>query len=135
MNYSLIKLAALLAAGLISGCANNPVYEGRFPWEAGWREGAVEAVGETDELRDRYAQRCKLEAVQDPTARFAKIRYSVMGKPKWQTVTVPKDSPLKIGDLVYVKVRDCAGQAVLRAMQKKSAAAQEDNTANAARNA
>ena len=124
MNYSLIKLAALLAAGLISGCANNPVYEGRFPWEAGWREGAVEAVGETDELRDRYAQRCKLETAQDSTARFARIRYTEMGKPRRQTVTVPKDSPLKVGDQVYVKILDCAGQAVLRSVQKKSAAAQ-----------
>jgi len=127
MDYSLMTLAALLAAGLISGCANNPVYEGRFPWEAGWREGAVEAVGEDDQLRNRYAQRCKPEA--DRADRFARIRYTQMGKPRWQTVTVPKDSTLNVGDLVYVKVFDCAGQAVPRAAQKKSAAAQEANTA------
>lgn len=129
MDYSLMKLAALLAAGLFSGCANNPVYEDRFPWEAGWREGAVEAVGENDELRHTYAQRCKIEAAQDSTARFARIRYTQMGKAKRQTVTVPKGSALQVGDLVYVKVFDCAGQAVPRAVQKKSVAAQEENTA------
>lgn len=126
MDYSLMKLAALLAAGHISGCANNPVYEGRYPWEAGWREGAVEAVGEDDQLRHRYAQLCKLEAAQ--VARFARIRYTEMGKPKWQTVTVPKDSTLKVGDLVYVKVLDCAGQAMPRAAQKKSVSVQEVDT-------
>lgn len=124
MDYSLMRLAALLAAGFISGCANNPVYEGRFPWDGGWREGAVEAVGADDELKHRYAQRCKLETAKDSTARFARIRYTEMGKPRRQTVTVPKDSPLKVGDQVYVKILDCAGQAVLRSVQKKSAAAQ-----------
>ncbi len=118
MDYSLMKLAALLAAGLISGCANNPIYEGRFPWEAGWREGAVEAVGEEDKLRHRYAERCKLEAAQDSTARFARIRYTEMGKPKWETVTVPKDSAIKVGDLVYVKAFDCSGQAMPRAKSR-----------------
>lgn len=116
MDYSLMKLAALLAAGLISGCANSPVYEGHFPWETGWREGAVEAVGEDDQLRHRYAQLCKLEVAQ--AARFARIRYTEMGKPKWQTVAVPKDSTLKVGDLVYVKVLDCAGQVMPRVAQK-----------------
>ena len=129
MDYSLMRLAALLAAGFISGCANNPVYEGRFPWDGGWREGAVEAVGADDELKHRYAQRCKLEAAQASTTRFARIRYTEMGKPEWQTVTVPKESALKVGDLVYVKVLDCAGQAMPRAALKKSAAAQQENTA------
>ena len=127
MDYSSKKLAALLAAGLISGCASNPVYEGRFPWEAGWREGAVVAVGEDDQLRNRYAQRCKLEAAR--ADRFAQIRYTQMGKRKWQTVTVPKDSTLNVGDLVYVKVFDCAGQAVPRAVQKKPVSLQEVDTA------
>jgi hypothetical protein len=116
MDYSPMKLLALLAAGLISGCANNPVYEGLFPWEAGWREGAVEAVGEDDQLRQRYAQRCKLEAAE--AARFARIRYTEMGKPKWHTVAIPKDSTLKVGNLVYVNVLDCAGQVMPRVAQQ-----------------
>ncbi len=121
MEYSLTRFSVLLAAGLISGCASNPVYEGRFPWEAGWREGAVSGIGEDDEFRRKYAQRCKAEAAQPSSVRFATIRWTQMGKPKWQTVTVPKDSSLKVGDLVYVKILDCAGQAIPRTAQKTSA--------------
>lgn len=126
MDYSLTKLSVLIAAGLISGCANNPVYEGRFPWEAGWREGVVSGIGEDDEFRRKYAQRCKTEAAQPSTVRFATIRWTQAGKPKWQTVSVPKDSTLKVGDLVHVKILDCAGQAIPRIAQKTSAAAHDE---------
>ncbi len=129
MENLVVKGVTLLVAGLLSGCA-TPVYEGRFSWEAGWREGAVEAIGEDERLRLRYAHACKREAAQDSTARFARIRYKEISRTKWQVVIVPKDSALKVGDLVYVKVLDCAGQAVPRTAQKKSAAAQEkENTA------
>jgi hypothetical protein len=46
MEYSLTKFSAVLAAGLISGCASNPV----------------------------YAQRCKLEAAQASASSFPQIR-------------------------------------------------------------
>ncbi|TWO68021.1 hypothetical protein FN976_24065 [Caenimonas sedimenti] len=118
MDYSPMKLAALLTAGFISGCASNSVYEGRYPWDAGWRKGSVDAVGEDDQMRARYAQRCKVEAAQ--AARFARIRYIEMGKARMQTVAVPKDSTLTVGDLVYVKVFDCAGQALPRDAPTKS---------------
>lgn len=129
VEYSLTKFAALLAAGFMAGCANNPVYESRYPWEAGWREGVVSGIGEDDEFRRKYAQRCKAEAALPSTVRFATVRWTQMGKPKWQTVTVPKDSPLKVGDLVHVKILDCAGQAIPRTAQKKSAAAENETQA------
>lgn len=123
MNHLQTKFWALLAAGLISGCANNPVYEGRYPWDAGWREGVVNRIGEEDDLRRRYAHRCQAEASHPSTVRFAAVRWVEMGKARSQTVTIPKDSTLKVGDLVYVKVLDCAGRAVPRTMPKRSAAA------------
>lgn len=125
MNHFMTGLSALLAAGLISGCASNPVYEERYPWNAGWREGVVTSVGIQDELRRRYAQRCEAEAARSAPVRFATVRWIKMGKGTSQTVTVPIDSTLKVGDLVYVKVFDCAGQAVTRTMQQKSAAPQD----------
>lgn len=118
MGYYPKKLVAVIAASFVSGCASNTVYEGLYSWDAGWRKGSVDAVGEDDQLRARYAQRCRDEAAQ--AARFARIRYIQMGKAKLQTVALPKDSTLAVGDLVYVKVFDCAGRAVPRTEPTKS---------------
>lgn len=119
MGNSLTRGLALLAAGLISGCAAT-VYDGRYAWRDGWREGVVSAVGEDNGMRHRYAQRCGAAAKQ--ASRFAKIRFVEMGKARMQTIAVPKDSALQSGDAVYVKIFDCAGQAILRTAQATSAA-------------
>ncbi len=119
MGSSLIKGLTLLAAVLISGCAAT-VYDGRYAWRDGWRAGVVNAVGEDDAMRHRYAQRCGAEAKQ--ASRFARIRFVEMGKARMQTIAVPKDSALQTGDPVYVKIFDCAGQAIPRTRQTKSAA-------------
>lgn len=119
MRSLLIKGSTVLAAALIAGCAAT-VFDGRFAWRDGWREGVVNAVGAEDDMRQRYAQRCGAEAKE--AARFARIRFIEMGKARMQTVAVPRDSALQVGDLVYVKVFDCAGQAIQRAAPKTSAA-------------
>jgi hypothetical protein len=115
---SMVKGLVLLAAALISGCAST-VYEGRYAWRDGWREGVVKAVGTDDDMRRRYAQRCGAEAKQ--ASRFASLRFVERGKARVQTVAVPKDSALQAGDPVYVKVFDCAGQAIPRTAPKTSA--------------
>ena len=119
MGNSLNKVLALLAAGLISGCAAT-VYDGRYAWRDGWREGVVNAVGEDEAMRHRYAQRCGVEAKQ--ASRFARIRFVEMGKARMQAIAVPKGSALQAGDPVYVKIFDCAGQAIPRTAQTRSAA-------------
>ena len=123
MNHLPTKFSALLAAGLISGCASNSVYEGLYPWNAGWREGVVGRVGQDDDLRRRYAYRCQAEASKSRAVRFAAVRWVQTGKARSQTVTIPTDSTLKVGELVYVNVFDCAGQPLSRTMPKRSAGA------------
>lgn len=116
MRHLLTRRFALLAAGLVSGCAAT-VYDDRYAWRDGWREGVVDAVGEDDAMRQRYAQRCGAEAKL--ASRFARIRFVEMGKSRMQTIAVPKDSAVQAGDPVYVKIFDCAGQALPRTAQTR----------------
>lgn len=109
MRY-LFSVAALLASGLLSGCANS-AYEGRFAWEDGWRKGAISAVGEGVVFAEMLAKNCKeAPSVQLQSARYATIQYRKNSRPVWLTVPISADSSLKVNDLVYVNVIDCSNQ-------------------------
>lgn len=107
MKYG-FSVAALLASGLLSGCANT-VYEGRFSWEDGWRRGVVTAVGEGTVFAEKLAKDCKnTQSSQSQSTRYATIVYRPTNLRVWLTVPIPADVSLKPDDSVYVNVLDCS---------------------------
>lgn len=104
----------LLAAGFMSGCANT-VYEGRFSWEDGWRQGVVTAVGDGPLFAEKQAKSCKnAKLATQQSARYVTIMYRPVTGRVWITVPAPANASLKSDDLVYVNVLDCSKGVELR---------------------
>ena len=120
IQYSYIRIATPMLAMVLSACATTPVYEGRLPWREGWREGVVEAVGDSDHLKSRYRQSCSTEAPMRTTDLLARVRWRQVGHARWWTVVVPQGTELKVGDAVYVNVASCMDAVHPRAPQLRS---------------
>jgi len=106
MRYCL-NATALLAAALLSGCA-NAVYEGRLYWVEGWREGWVTEVGKGAVVAEKLAENCKLvPLIRSGGVQYVTIRFRRDGRPTWRTVPTPADSIWKVNDRVYLNPIDC----------------------------
>lgn len=106
-----LLISAVFFTFALAGCASS-VYEGRYAWGDGWREGeitAVEAVGEVK-------KECMGAVSSSAEQRFVTIRYIRMGRNAWRTVPIPAEAPWKIGDLLYINVVDCKVGLQSRAM-------------------
>lgn len=112
------QLAMLAIAALLSGCA-APVYEDRFRWTDGWREGVIEKIGKDERTERWYLQSCG-DAAAAPAKRYASVRLSQTGKSKSWIVAMPEGSELRVGDAVYVNVSSCSARAVPRVHLQKS---------------
>jgi hypothetical protein len=104
-NAKLIVIA--LAITLPSGCALQLVYENKYDAEKGWRRGFIYELGTGQALADKLPPECKKLPGASSTARFATIQYRQMNSPKWRTVVIPADAPLKVEDIVYFNVKSC----------------------------
>lgn len=106
-----MKIAKLivgaLAVVLLSSCALKLVYEDKYDYEKGWRRGFIYELGTGQALADKLPQECKKLPGASSTARFATIQYRQMSSPKWRTVAIPADAPLKMDDIVYFNVMSC----------------------------
>lgn len=98
---------ALQFSLLVAGCASS-IYEGRYAWGDGWRQGKVTAVGEGPVFAKELAKNCKVDS-ERPSAsqRYATIRYTRMSRSSWRIVPVATDAHWKVDDLLYVNVLDC----------------------------
>jgi hypothetical protein len=100
-------------AWTLSGCT-TPVYEGRYRWQDGWREGVVEKIGKDERLANWFSMSC--DASPSAYAKnFARVRWSQVGKSRWWIVALREGSTLKAGDTVYVNVSSCSASVVPRA--------------------
>ena len=98
----------LLLAGLLSGCAMSPLYEGRLSWKEGWREGWVTDVGKGAAIAGKLAEDCKLvPLMRSEGVQYVTIRYWRSGRATLRTVPTPADSHWNVKDLVYLNPRDC----------------------------
>lgn len=85
---------------MVSGCA-APVYEHRYRFSDGWREGVVEKIG-NDEIMERwYAQSCSDIAVP-PANKYVRFRWRQVGGSRFWILPLPESSQLRVGDAVYV---------------------------------
>ena len=106
MKIVKLTLGALVMT-LLSGCALQLVYEDKYDAEKGWRRGFIYELGTGQALADKLPPECKQLPGSSSTAQFATIQYRQLGSPKWRTVVIPADAPLKVDDIVYFNVNSC----------------------------
>ncbi len=105
-KVALFFAMAFFAFSLI-GCANN-IYEERYAWNDGWREGKVEAVGVGPELATEATKDCPtMDGTTQGSERYATIEYKKMGRSAWRTIPIPAESLWKNGDLLYFNLLNC----------------------------
>lgn len=94
-------------AGLAAGCATQ-VYEGRLPWNDGWRMATVVAIGTGAEIAKKLADNCRSAfALAPPNVQYVTVSYRNGGRRLRRTVPGMGISPVGVGDRVYVNVSDC----------------------------
>ena len=97
--------AAFLALGL-AGCAT--VYEGKYPFNDGWRKATVESVGEAPEITKRATKDCRIDFKGDMHSQFARLTYSFSARMRRSAIVpVPRGVLPKPGEVAYVNPRKC----------------------------
>lgn len=120
MGYRLryhLGAKACLSAGaglLLAGCAT--VYEGKYGWRDGWREGEVVRVQTASEMDRPRFYRCVRQATAEQltSTRFVEVKYRQMSRANFSAVPLGAGQSVRPGDLVYVKVGDCKTPVVPR---------------------
>ncbi len=103
-------LLALAAAGVLSGCASAPVFEGGRAWSEGWREGKVEKVGSAPELGHRHSYDCRYRdggAGREAQGRFAVVAVQNMGKHRHVVAPVEAGREPRVGEQVLTNWERC----------------------------
>ncbi len=102
-----IQALAVWACAMLSGCT-TPVYEQQYAWSEGWRKGKVMEVSQAATLVEQFTKDCKASAfTTKPGDQYATISYRRLGRSARVTVALDKTIALKVGDEIYVNVRDC----------------------------
>lgn len=101
---------ALAAVAALAGCAAAPVFEGDRAWNAGWREGKVERVGDAADLGYRQSYDCRYReggAGREAAGRFVVVAVRNMGKHRHVVAPVKAGKEPAIGSEVLVDLRGC----------------------------
>lgn len=113
------SIGRVLAAGLlaiaVTGCAS--VYEGKYDWKEGWREGTVVQIGTASELGKPQFSDCreKLPAQQVASGQFASVSYSHMTRKRRRVTPLQAGESFRPGEEVYVNVSSCTAPLVHQA--------------------
>jgi len=102
----------LLAMLMIGGCA-SPVYEEKYAWTEGWREGRVNRLTLGEEAVRKYRASCS-EARVESTDRFAVVEWKQHERRRWFTARLPKDANATVGDEVFVNILNCQEPVISR---------------------
>ena len=111
------SVARSLACGslalFVTGCA-SVVYEGRYPWEEGWRQAKVMQVGTSTEIgKPQYSDcRGKLPPAQVASGQFASVLYSNMSRRHRRVLPLQPGDAFRPGEEVYVNVTSCTAPMV-----------------------
>lgn len=102
----LAKAAVLAGVVLLSACTT--LYDGRYNFADGWREGTVDTFMSLDQVERKDLHQCKNPTSQSGEV-WAVVRYVRSGHMTTYAVPAPKDT-LKLEQKVYVNPwRECAG--------------------------
>jgi len=109
-----LGIAAIVTAGLMSGCA-GPGYDPSHSWDEGWRKGTIVELGEGAALANKVAEKCRQTVpTTSSQARYATIKYRRDRRNAWRTMPVSEDFALKVGDPVFINASDCKAPIDLR---------------------
>ena len=103
------RLVSSVLVFALAGCAEGPVYEGRFAYDDGWSIGKVTEVGGARGTFERSSKDCRLSAVAQGKGgrEFAHVAYQ-RGKHYRSIIsTLPEGTRVAPGDEVYVNFQDC----------------------------
>lgn len=107
--------AALLVSAVAAGCST--IYEGKYSFADGWREGEIELVGTAASLPTPQFSDCRksMPAQQLQAGQFAVVKFTRLGRTQRRVVPLLSDSSkLRPGALVYMDVSDCTVPLVRR---------------------
>jgi hypothetical protein len=101
------RLPAISMLLVLTGCAL--VYQGKYDWDEGWREGYVVKVetGAVPIVRGGCVHRPPLQTLPPP--RYAQVKYQNEGRViRNQNVPIPENANVQQGDRVYFNINDCS---------------------------
>lgn len=104
MNIKVLGIA--VAALALTGCS-TPVYDGRFAWADGWREGTVASVRALDPAKGSLADCRPSSTGLQGDVDMVTVRYTRMSRATWWTGAVSRAQEARVGDALYFNLKDC----------------------------
>ena len=113
-----MKIPWMAAALLAAGCAGEgPVYQGKYPYEEGWRVGKVtHVVDSTQPVGERSSKDCRLGARAEGLGARTFARVSLQWGRYYRSIIamVPQGERVSVGEEVYVDYQDCGREVAPR---------------------
>lgn len=111
-----IPKLAMLGVALTALVACTTVYEGKYEFNDGWREGVIQQIGSASDIAVPQFSDCRenLSAQQLATTRFALVAYRRMGRMQRNVVPLQANDVSSAGQAVYMNVADCKAKLVAR---------------------
>ena len=94
---------ALLLLAAIPGCAI--VYEGRYPYDEGWRQATITEVGPATQMDELATVDCRGRAGEDRRGLFARVTYPFARN--MRSAIVPLDREAHPGQAIFINVNTC----------------------------
>lgn len=108
MKRSIAVGLVLMAMGVLTGCATSIVHEGKYAQSDGWREGTVVEIGPAKDLQRPAFYDCRDQVSEkENDVSYVTIAFLRNGHPYARTAKLPTESKLRVGDKVYVNIKDC----------------------------
>jgi len=104
----IVKVAALVAAGLLAGCATD-VYEGQYAFRDGWRRGKVVKVVNGANLERPGFWECtrRMTQAERLASDFAVVSYRGVSRQSTYAVPLMAGTRLQPEDKVYINLNTC----------------------------
>lgn len=126
-------LGIAVSIALFAGCASMSDQESRYSHKEGWRKGTVIDIGSGLSFAERLPRECKTNSVISAAwQRFATVHYRYTSRDYWHTTPIPDNSPLKVGEPVFVNTSSCTDAIVARHLpfEKKTPLIEDKESAN-----
>lgn len=110
-----LTATVLLVSAVAAGCST--VYEGKYNFADGWREGEIESIGAAASIATPQFSDCResMSADQLRASPFALVKFERLGRTQRRVVPLTGDAAqLRPGDPVYIDVNSCEVSLVRR---------------------
>ena len=117
MKKFISTFCAVAIVVLLSACSTKTVYENKYDYDDGWRQGVVTEIGAGQRFINQIPDECKPKASSLSASKYAMVRYRLRNSPKWHALPVSADTPLKVDDFVYININDCKSPVIPKAIK------------------